>query len=193
RAFSTTYGFRFLIQSEMTPEFLDARIEAFLKRYAETLENMSEAEFEGHKRSLVIRRLEKLRNLDQESTRHWTQITSEYYDFELARRDAAQVKKLTKPEVVEFFNKHFNPASSERARLSIHLHAQGKAEGAEKRQEEAQKKADEEATAEAGTDGTSAVSAAVDITDVRGFKANLTVSAQPVKDVGKFQDTDAKP
>ncbi|RTE68332.1 hypothetical protein BHE90_017289, partial [Fusarium euwallaceae] len=83
RVFSTTYGFRFLIQSEMTPEFLDSRIEAFLRRYVETLEKMSDAEFEGHKRSLVIRRLEKLRNLDQESSRHWSQITSEYYDFEL--------------------------------------------------------------------------------------------------------------
>ncbi|KAF5005938.1 hypothetical protein FDECE_7652 [Fusarium decemcellulare] len=192
RAFSTTYGFRFLIQSEMTPEFLDARIEAFLKRYAETLENMSEAEFEGHKRSLVIRRLEKLRNLDQESTRHWTQITSEYYDFEFAQRDAAQVKQLTKPEVVEFFNKHFNPASNERARLSIHLHAQGKAEGAEKRQQEAQKKADEEVPAGAGANGASAVSTAVDITDVRVFKANLTASARLVKDVGEYKDPDAE-
>lgn len=83
RAFSTTYGFRFLIQSEMTPEFLDSRIEAFLMRYADTLEKMSDTEFEGHKRSLIVRRLEKLRNLDQESTRHWSQITNEYYDFEL--------------------------------------------------------------------------------------------------------------
>jgi insulysin len=51
RAFSTTYGFRFLIQSEMTPEFLDSRIESFLMRYADTMEKMSETEFEGHKRS----------------------------------------------------------------------------------------------------------------------------------------------
>ncbi|KAL2694046.1 hypothetical protein Neosp_000616 [[Neocosmospora] mangrovei] len=191
RVFSTTYGFRFLIQSEMTPEFLDSRIEAFLRRYVETLEKMSDTEFEGHKRSLVIRRLEKLRNLDQESSRHWSQITSEYYDFELAQRDAEQVKKLTKPEMVEFFNKYFDPASSDRARLSIHLHAQGKAEGVEKRQEEAQKKADEEAPA---GDVPSAVSTAVEITDVRVFKANLPASsgARPVKDVSEYEDTDAK-
>jgi insulysin len=69
----------------MTPEFLDSRIEAFLRRYADTLEKMSETEFEGHKRSLVIRRLEKLRNLDQESSRHWSQISSEYYDFEIGK------------------------------------------------------------------------------------------------------------
>lgn len=82
RSFSTTCGFRILIQSERTPEYLDGRIEAFLTKFGETLENMSESDFEGHKRSLIVKRLEKLRNLDQESSRHWTQISNEYYDFE---------------------------------------------------------------------------------------------------------------
>ncbi|KAG6995986.1 putative zinc protease mug138 [Fusarium oxysporum f. sp. conglutinans] len=85
RTFSMTYGFRFLIQSEMAPKFLDSRNEAFLVRYAETLEKMNDTEFEGPKRSLIVWR----------------------------RRD----------------------------RLSIHLQAQGKAEGVDKRQEEAQKNA----------------------------------------------------
>ena len=93
--------------------------------------------------------------------------------------------------MVEFFNKYFDPASSERARLSVQLHAQGKAEGVEKRQEEAQKKADEEAPA---GDVPSAISTAVEITDVRVFKANLPASsgARPVKDVSEYEDTDAK-
>ncbi|KAM0361860.1 hypothetical protein ACHAO7_011842 [Fusarium culmorum] len=101
RAFSTTYGFRLLIQSEMAPEFLDSRIEAFLMRYVDTLEKMSDTESEGHKRSVIVGRLEKLMNLDQESTRHWSQITKEYYDFELHQRDATQIKLLTKPELEE--------------------------------------------------------------------------------------------
>jgi insulysin len=44
---------------------------------------MSESEFEGHKRSLITKRLEKLKNLDQESSRLWSYIDSEYLDFEL--------------------------------------------------------------------------------------------------------------
>jgi insulysin len=97
RHLSTTYGFRFLIQSDMTPEFLDSRIEAFLMRYADTLEKMSETEFEDHKRSLIVKRLEKLRNLDQESRRHWSQITSEYYDFEQGKLGyhALTISKMT--------------------------------------------------------------------------------------------------
>ncbi|KAF6525368.1 hypothetical protein HZS61_011163 [Fusarium oxysporum f. sp. conglutinans] len=57
------------------------------------------------------------------------------------QRDAAQIKLLTKLEVMEFFNRRLNPVFSRRDRLSIHLQAQGKAEGVDKRQEEAQKNA----------------------------------------------------
>ncbi|KAF9772571.1 hypothetical protein IL306_009710, partial [Fusarium sp. DS 682] len=104
------------------------------------------------------------------------------------QRDAAQIKLLTKPEVVDFFNQRLNPASSQRARLSIHLHAQGKAEGVDKRQEEAQKKADEEPSPG------NAVKTAEEITDVRLYKARLTAStgARPVRDISEYEDTDAK-
>lgn len=82
RSFTTTCGFRVLVQSERTPAYLDSRIEAFLTKVGTIIQDMSEADFEGHKRSLIVKRLEKLRNLDQESTRHWAQISNEYYDFE---------------------------------------------------------------------------------------------------------------
>ncbi|KNB18587.1 insulysin [Fusarium oxysporum f. sp. lycopersici 4287] len=108
RTFSMTYGFRFLIQSEMAPKFLDSRSEAFLVRYADTLEKMNDTEFEGPQRTQC---------------------------------DAAQIKLLTKLEVMEFFNRRLSPVSSRRDRSSIHLQAQGKAEGVDKRQEEAQKNA----------------------------------------------------
>lgn len=82
RVFATVCGFRFLVQSERTPEYLDRRIEAFLARFGQSLNEMSDTEFEGHKRSLINKRLEKLRNLDQEWSRHWTHISNEYYSFD---------------------------------------------------------------------------------------------------------------
>lgn len=85
RSTATTIGYRFIIQSERTPEYLDSRIDAFLTGYFTTMENMSEADFEGHKRSLIAKRLEKMKNLDQESSRHWQHIDSEYFDFELGK------------------------------------------------------------------------------------------------------------
>lgn len=75
-SFATTFGFRILVQSERTPEYLDKRIEAFLAQFGRSLDKMSDADFEGHKRSLIVKRLEKLRNLDQEPSRHWDQISN---------------------------------------------------------------------------------------------------------------------
>ncbi|KAJ6446345.1 a-pheromone processing metallopeptidase Ste23 [Purpureocillium lavendulum] len=128
RVFATVCGFRFLVQSERTPEYLDRRIEAFLGRFGQTLDEMSDSEFEGHKRSLINKRLEKLRNLDQEWSRHWTHISNEYYSFDQAKIDAEHVKGLTKAEMVEFYNQFFSPTSNTRARISVHMHARGAGE-----------------------------------------------------------------
>ena len=83
RTTPTTIGYRFIIQSEKAPEYLNSRIDSFLVGFLDTLEKMSESEFESHKRSLITKRLEKLKNLDQESGRLWTYIDGEYLDFEL--------------------------------------------------------------------------------------------------------------
>ena len=79
---STTMGYRVLIQSERTPQYLETRVNAFLREFGNVLEKMSSEEFEGHKRSLINKRLEKLKNLGQETTRFWSHIGSEYFDFE---------------------------------------------------------------------------------------------------------------
>jgi len=82
RASTTTYGFRFIIQSEKTAPYLETRIELFLESLGRTLKEMSEKDFENHKRSLTVKRLEKPKYLDQETGRHWNQIHGEYYDFD---------------------------------------------------------------------------------------------------------------
>jgi insulysin len=85
RMTTTTIGYRFIIQSEKTPEYLEERIDSFLSGYADAMARMTDSEFEGHKRSLITKRLEKLKNLDQESSRLWSYIDGEYFDFELGK------------------------------------------------------------------------------------------------------------
>ncbi|KAH7303590.1 Metalloenzyme, LuxS/M16 peptidase-like protein [Stachybotrys elegans] len=189
RTFSTTCGFRVLIQSERTPAYLDSRIEAFLEKVGALLENMSEADFEGHKRSLIIKRLEKLTNLDQESSRHCTQISSEYYDFEQTPLDAAHIKPLTKADMQEFYNRYLSPASKTRARISVHLHARGTSELGKKGLGLKQT-SDEANAADTAVNGSSAAETAVEITDVRRYKASLqaTAGARPWKPISDFED-----
>jgi insulysin len=79
---ATTMGFRVLIQSERTPDYLDSRVDDFLSQFRKTLEDMDLANFEKQKRSLINHRLESLKNLDEETNRLWDHIESEVFDFE---------------------------------------------------------------------------------------------------------------
>ncbi len=124
RLAATTMGYRVIIQSERSPEYLEKRINAFLANFANSLKEMSLEEFESHKKSLINKLLEKIKNLDQESVRFWSHITNEYFDFMQVENDVAYLRPLTKEDVIEFFDRYIHPASPARAKLSIHMVAQ---------------------------------------------------------------------
>ncbi|KAA8642913.1 hypothetical protein EYZ11_009044 [Aspergillus tanneri] len=125
---ATTVGYRVIIQSERTAQYLESRIDSFLRNFGQVLEDMSDEEFEGHKRSIVNKRLEKLKNLSSETTRFWTHIGSEYFDFLQNECDAAGVKALAKSELIQFYQHYIDPDSSTRGKVSIHLNAQSGAQ-----------------------------------------------------------------
>jgi insulysin len=127
RAGATTIGYRVLIQSERTTQYLEDRINAFLANFGKTLQDMSQKDFDGYKRSLINRRLEKLKNLDQESTRLWTHISSEYYRFMQVESDVEHIRALSKDDVIAFFNHYISPTSEHRAKVAIHLQAKSNA------------------------------------------------------------------
>jgi insulysin len=77
----TWAGYRILIQSEKDCRYLEGRIEHFLTSFEQKLADMSEDEFEGHKRAVINKRLEKLKNLTQEGNRFWNHIFNDTYDF----------------------------------------------------------------------------------------------------------------
>lgn len=118
---NTWAGYRILIQSEKSPEYLEGRIDAFLAVFEKKLEEMPEGEFETHMRSLVNTYLERPGSLTQESIRFWNHIASESYDFEQADHDIAHLKLITKPELIEFFKQYVSPFSSVRAKLAVHM------------------------------------------------------------------------
>ena len=163
---------------------------------------MSDADFEGHKRAVVTKRLEKVKNLDQETGRHWAQIANEYYDFEAgmypswhlvhdsglmsetAQEDADQVKKLTKSEMIDYYARHILPSSPDRAKLVVYLVAQGISPKSK------------DAPAENGETETVPTNGTVPyvIQDVREYKSRMevTVGARPVCELSEFEDIEAK-
>ncbi|OJJ79250.1 a-pheromone processing metallopeptidase Ste23 [Aspergillus glaucus CBS 516.65] len=121
---ATTIGYRVIIQSERTAKYLESRIDSFLSDFGNKLADMSDQEFEGHKRSVIKKRLETLKNLSSETSRFWTHIGSEYFDFVQNEVDAATVRTLTKSDAIQFYEQYINPQSITRAKLAVHLIAQ---------------------------------------------------------------------
>ena len=124
RMATTTAGYRVIIQSEKAPEYLEERINAFLAMFAGKLRDMPHETFESHKKSLINKRLEKIKNLGQECSRFWSHISNEYFDFHKVDHDVAHLKPLTKEEMIQFFDYYISPTSPTRAKLSVHMIAQ---------------------------------------------------------------------
>lgn len=78
---NTWAGYRILIQSEKDCRYLEGRIEHFLTSFEKMLDDMSEEDFEKHKGAVMSKRLEKLKNLNQEGNRFWNHMFSDAYDF----------------------------------------------------------------------------------------------------------------
>ncbi|KAI9667185.1 MAG: Insulinase (Peptidase M16) [Alyxoria varia] len=124
----TTSAYHVLVQSEKPPGYLETRIDAFLRSFKKDLADMTPETFESHKRSVINKRLQKLQNLNEECSRFWAQITSDYYNFEQRYDDVTHIKSLTKEDLLSFYNYYIDPSSESRSKLSIHLLARSSPE-----------------------------------------------------------------
>lgn len=72
---------RIIVQSERAPAFLEERVDAFLDEMQETLQAMTDSEFQEHKHGLEKKWSEDPKNLKEETNKFWYQIDSGYLDF----------------------------------------------------------------------------------------------------------------
>ncbi|KAG8937301.1 Insulinase (Peptidase M16) [Tulasnella sp. 418] len=120
-------GFRVVVQSEKNPAYLENRVDAFFEENLTTLlQKMTDAEFDVKKQSLISKKLEKFKNLGEESGSFWNHITSGYHDFRRREVDAELLKGITKQDVVDLFMTKMHPSSKTRSKLSIHMRSQAK-------------------------------------------------------------------
>ena len=123
RPSATMTGYRVLIQSEKSPEYLESRIEAFLVKFKQDLQSMSQEAYEQHKKALIARKSESLKNLSSETNRLWGYILGEGYNFLQIDADCKAIRQITKDDMEAFFAEFIDPASKSRRKLSIHLRA----------------------------------------------------------------------
>ncbi|KAI3620705.1 hypothetical protein CBS9595_002672 [Malassezia furfur] len=118
-------GFRVIVQSERDSDYLESRIDAFFDQLRTLLRNLTPDEFAAHKRSLIQKKRESVKNLAEETNRFWTSIHSGYYDFLSRERDIEELERLTKDDVLHLMDTYVHPSSRVRAKNVTHLQAQG--------------------------------------------------------------------
>ena len=117
-------GFYIIIQSERKPEYLEKRIEHFTDLLKTMLDDLTEVEFETHVKSVVDKKLQRLKNLGQESGRYWHHITTGSYNFSRVETDASNLQKVTKRNLIDFYEKYINRVSPKISSLSIQMDSQ---------------------------------------------------------------------
>ncbi|KAH8621036.1 hypothetical protein IG631_24314 [Alternaria alternata] len=110
-------GYCILIQSEKDCRYLKGRIENFLNIFEQKLNDMSEEDFERHKRAMINNRMAKLENLSSGDSVFWNHIYSDSYDFLQTDVDAETLEKLTKKDMVDFYSQYISTSSSQRSKL----------------------------------------------------------------------------
>ncbi|KAF9103581.1 Insulinase (Peptidase M16) [Mortierella sp. AM989] len=165
-------GLRFILQSERDPIHLESRIESFLESNMKThLEEMTLEDYEKQINSLIQKKLEKDKNLRQETFRYWGQIVSGYYDFDEVQDEVDEMKRTTLDITRAFFKESILPTSQKAKKLAVHIESQKVPLVAAKPKDGGEEVVEEQpAKLREGT---------VIIDDEIGFKAGLELSRAP--------------
>ena len=124
RLIRTSFGFRILIQSERTTDYLEYRIEEFLSKFGQFIQSkLTNEVFDNFKQALRDKKLTKLKNLNEEVSRFWNGIIDGYYDFQIKEKQVKILDDITLAEFQEFFSKYILEESAT-GRIIVHLKSQ---------------------------------------------------------------------
>lgn len=123
RNYSGIHGVQFVVQSTAKdPEQLDLRAEAFLKMFENTLNEMSHDEFKSNVNALIDMKLEKHKNLREESSFYWREIGNGTLKFDRREAEVAALKLIGQQDLIDFFNDHIKVGAPKRKALSIQVY-----------------------------------------------------------------------
>lgn len=102
-------GYSITVNSQETKrsaEYVDERIETFRSTLLNIIRETGDGEFEQFKESLIKLKLTEDNNLNDEMCRNWTEITTNEYAFDRAAKEVECLKRITKSEFLDFYEKH---------------------------------------------------------------------------------------
>ncbi|KAK4783649.1 hypothetical protein SAY86_008023 [Trapa natans] len=116
-------GLQFIIQSTVKgPGQIDLRVEAFLNMFETKLLEMTSEEFKSNVNALINVKLEKHKNLREESSFYWREITDGTLKFDRRESEVAALKELTQQELLDFFNEHVKVGAPRKKSLSVQVY-----------------------------------------------------------------------
>ncbi|PON38848.1 Coenzyme PQQ biosynthesis protein [Parasponia andersonii] len=115
-------GVQFIIQSTAKgPAQIDLRVEAFLKTFENKLYELTNDEFKRNVNALIDMKLEKHKNLREESGFYWREISEGTLKFDRRESEVAELKQLTQQELTDFFNEHIRVGAPHKKGLSVRV------------------------------------------------------------------------
>lgn len=117
------HGVQFRIQSTVKdPSHLYMRVESFLEKFENQLCEMSKDEFKSRVNALIDMKLEKYKNLWEESGFYWHEISSGTLKFDRKECEVAALKQLTHQELIDFFNEYIKVGAPGKKTLSVQVY-----------------------------------------------------------------------
>ncbi|XP_024375007.1 insulin-degrading enzyme-like 1, peroxisomal isoform X1 [Physcomitrium patens] len=115
-------GVQITIQSTIKdPTHLDQRTEAFFLMFERELQKMTDEDFKNHAAVLLDVKMEKYKNLWEESDFYWREINGGSLQFDRSDMEVQALKELKKEDLIAFFNQKIRCNGSERKKLSVHV------------------------------------------------------------------------
>ncbi|XP_074569326.1 insulin-degrading enzyme-like 1, peroxisomal isoform X2 [Curcuma longa] len=120
---SGTRGVQIIIQSSVKdPQYLEGRVDAFLEMFESKLQEMTNEEYKNHVNALIDMKLEKFKNLWEESAFYWREIDDGTLKFDRVDSEVAALKELDKDELIDYFNKYIKIDSPQRRTLCLQVY-----------------------------------------------------------------------
>ncbi|OAY40427.1 insulin-degrading enzyme-like 1, peroxisomal [Manihot esculenta] len=117
------HGLQFVVQSTVKdPRNIDLRVEAFLKSFENKMYEMTDVEFKSNVKTLIDMKLEKYKNLWEESGFYWHEIVVGTLKFDRKECEVAALEQLTKQEFIDFFDDYIRVGASQKRTLSIRVY-----------------------------------------------------------------------
>ncbi|MCL7040495.1 hypothetical protein MKW94_029754 [Papaver nudicaule] len=116
-------GLQFIIQSTVKdPGQIDLRVESFLREFESKLNEMPADEFMSNVNALIDMKLEKHKNLSEETSFFWGEIFYGTLKFDRREIEIEALKKLRQQELLDFFNEYIKVGAPAKKSLSVQVY-----------------------------------------------------------------------